>query len=324
VSGPHSSARAARVPLVSRSAPELFGHRLTDLPFTDTSKLRIGGIAYRRNRGRVELPRPPSHGVRGRGLGILALGRRQPQHHAAWVDSCAGARRTPAVGKPRCFNIARIPSPAFTYDKTHRLPPHLTQANTSKSNVLFSNSAQSTRGVLSFIRSFLAAASLQALASSAWGNLNDFAHLWLNYQIEHHLWPDLPMLKYPRGAAEGARAVREVWGALRAGERLDARAEDGGRGRGQDLHAEVRRGRGVASQAHLTPFQPLPVSAARVWLVYAPGRHRLSTRSSSGLSGSLSRKSRSSVSRISAALVRTRVSEGPPRWWIESWALRSA
>jgi fatty acid desaturase len=24
----------------------------------------------------------------------------------------------------------------------------------------------------------------------------DFAHLWLNYQIEHHVFPDLPMLKY--------------------------------------------------------------------------------------------------------------------------------
>ncbi|HEY0136975.1 MAG TPA: fatty acid desaturase [Nannocystis sp.] len=27
-------------------------------------------------------------------------------------------------------------------------------------------------------------------------NLVDFAHLWLNYQIEHHLFPDMPMLKY--------------------------------------------------------------------------------------------------------------------------------
>lgn len=24
----------------------------------------------------------------------------------------------------------------------------------------------------------------------------DFWHLWLNYQIEHHIWPDIPMLKY--------------------------------------------------------------------------------------------------------------------------------
>ena len=28
------------------------------------------------------------------------------------------------------------------------------------------------------------------------GDVGDFFHLWLNYQIEHHLWPDLPMLKY--------------------------------------------------------------------------------------------------------------------------------
>lgn len=27
-------------------------------------------------------------------------------------------------------------------------------------------------------------------------NRIDFAHLWLNYQIEHHIWPDIPMLKY--------------------------------------------------------------------------------------------------------------------------------
>lgn len=28
------------------------------------------------------------------------------------------------------------------------------------------------------------------------GDLNDFAHGWLNYQIEHHLFPDLPMRQY--------------------------------------------------------------------------------------------------------------------------------
>ena len=74
------------------------------------------------------------------------------------------------MGKPKCSSIARTPLPAFTYANTRRLPPHLAQANTSKSNVLFSNPAQSTRGVLSFICSFLAAASLPALASSAWGS----------------------------------------------------------------------------------------------------------------------------------------------------------
>ncbi|RYZ17629.1 MAG: hypothetical protein EOO70_01375 [Myxococcaceae bacterium] len=59
------------------------------------------------------------------------------------------------------------PGGPLTYAKTRRLPPHLTQANTSKSNVLLSNSTQSTRGVLSSIRSFLAAASSPALASCA-------------------------------------------------------------------------------------------------------------------------------------------------------------
>ncbi|WP_239014618.1 hypothetical protein [Archangium violaceum] len=48
-------------------------------------------------------------------------------------------------------------TPPFTYASTRRLPPHLTQTNTSKSNVLLRNPAQSTRGVVSFIRSFLAA-----------------------------------------------------------------------------------------------------------------------------------------------------------------------
>ncbi|MDO9236385.1 MAG: fatty acid desaturase [Aquabacterium sp.] len=28
------------------------------------------------------------------------------------------------------------------------------------------------------------------------GDFNDFMHGWLNYQIEHHLWPDLPMKQY--------------------------------------------------------------------------------------------------------------------------------
>ena len=28
------------------------------------------------------------------------------------------------------------------------------------------------------------------------GDVTDLAHMWLNYQIEHHLWPDLPLLRY--------------------------------------------------------------------------------------------------------------------------------
>merc|ERR1712070_258723 len=30
------------------------------------------------------------------------------------------------------------------------------------------------------------------------GDLNDFMHGWLNYQVEHHLWPQLSMLSYQR------------------------------------------------------------------------------------------------------------------------------
>ncbi len=30
------------------------------------------------------------------------------------------------------------------------------------------------------------------------GQVNDFLHGYLNYQIEHHLWPDLPMMAYAR------------------------------------------------------------------------------------------------------------------------------
>ncbi|WP_338865973.1 fatty acid desaturase family protein [Myxococcus stipitatus] len=43
------------------------------------------------------------------------------------------------------------------------------------------------------------------------GDLNDFAHLWLNYQIEHHIWPDLSMLKY-REVQPKVRALCEKYG----------------------------------------------------------------------------------------------------------------
>lgn len=43
------------------------------------------------------------------------------------------------------------------------------------------------------------------------GDLNDYAHLWLNYQIEHHLFPDIPMLKY-RAVQPKVRALCEKYG----------------------------------------------------------------------------------------------------------------
>ena len=54
--------------------------------------------------------------------------------------------------------------------------------------------------------------------------LGDYAHLWLNYQIEHHLFPDMPMLRYrqiqPRikalCAKHGIPYVQEsVWSRVR-------------------------------------------------------------------------------------------------------------
>jgi len=39
----------------------------------------------------------------------------------------------------------------------------------------------------------------------------DFWHGWLNYQIEHHVWPDLSMLQYQRGAPE-LKAICEKQG----------------------------------------------------------------------------------------------------------------
>lgn len=43
------------------------------------------------------------------------------------------------------------------------------------------------------------------------GDLNDYLHLWLNYQIEHHLFPDLSMLQYQRVQPK-VRALCEKYG----------------------------------------------------------------------------------------------------------------
>jgi hypothetical protein len=51
--------------------------------------------------------------------------------------------------------MARTPPACFTYAKTRRLPPHLSQTNTSKPNVLLNNPAQSTRVALSFSGSLI-------------------------------------------------------------------------------------------------------------------------------------------------------------------------
>lgn len=43
------------------------------------------------------------------------------------------------------------------------------------------------------------------------GDLNDFMHGWLNYQIEHHCWPELSMLAYRKGQPE-LKAICEKHG----------------------------------------------------------------------------------------------------------------
>ena len=43
------------------------------------------------------------------------------------------------------------------------------------------------------------------------GDVNDFFHGWLNYQIEHHCWPQLSMLSYQKAAPE-LRAICERHG----------------------------------------------------------------------------------------------------------------
>jgi len=42
-------------------------------------------------------------------------------------------------------------------------------------------------------------------------NANDYMHGWLNYQIEHHMWPDMSMLAYQK-AAPRVKAVCEKYG----------------------------------------------------------------------------------------------------------------
>jgi hypothetical protein len=73
--------------------------------------------------------------------------------------------------------MARTALGAVRYANTRRLPPHQAQVKTSNTNVLRSNRAQSTRGVLSFFGSLLTAAWGVTLAPSspAWGNVIPFA-----------------------------------------------------------------------------------------------------------------------------------------------------
>jgi fatty acid desaturase len=54
------------------------------------------------------------------------------------------------------------------------------------------------------------------------GDLLGFVQLWLNYQIEHHIWPDLPILKYQQ-VAPRVRALCAKYGVPYVQEGLLAR-----------------------------------------------------------------------------------------------------
>jgi len=41
--------------------------------------------------------------------------------------------------------------------------------------------------------------------------VNDFLHGWLNYQIEHHVWPSLSALSYQRAQPE-LKSICEKYG----------------------------------------------------------------------------------------------------------------
>jgi fatty acid desaturase len=54
------------------------------------------------------------------------------------------------------------------------------------------------------------------------GDLNDFLHGWLNYQIEHHLWPNMTMLQYSK-AQPRVEAICEEHGVPYVQESIFAR-----------------------------------------------------------------------------------------------------
>jgi len=72
------------------------------------------------------------------------------------------------------------------------------------------------------------------------GDWNDFWHGWLNYQIEHHVWPNLSALSYQRGQPE-----LKVGGGGGGGGGADGRTENEERARqGAGCAAERARARG--------------------------------------------------------------------------------
>jgi hypothetical protein len=168
--------------------------------------------------------------------GAALLGTRRPRwpprgrqqgRGRLWQRDCSRLNTTPAgvapglqpaqasrVGSARCCTMARTALGAVRYANTRRLPPQHAQVKTSTANVLLSNSAQSTRGVLSFFGSLLTpTAGFERRCVSGTG-LSDF-------QGHSEQWP----------GASGARE-KGAHGAVRPGMRW--RASWTGHGRHDD------------------------------------------------------------------------------------------
>jgi hypothetical protein len=133
------------------------------------------GRAVRQAGGQaVQLPLGPRllrlRSPQGRGRGLGPVGNCGPALNTprAAEARSAGARFAGRVGSSRCSKIARTPPGAVRDASTWRLPPHLTQANTSRANVLRSSPAWSSRGVRSFFGSSTFAAK-DGLSSSGSG-----------------------------------------------------------------------------------------------------------------------------------------------------------
>jgi fatty acid desaturase len=87
------------------------------------------------------------------------------------------------------------------------------------------------------------------------GDLRDFAHLWLNYQIEHHIWPDIPMRQY-QVMQPKVRALCEKYGIPYVQESVFSRVKkmlDVAVGKTSMLRGVRRDERQTAS--HAAPFE---------------------------------------------------------------------
>ncbi len=118
---------------------------------------------------------PPAYRKSRRERALALLGRVRASIHeraAAAFSHCPwpsrGSTRTPML-LPRAPPPGCLPASRWRFSRRPRPPSHEVRGRglaPSKSNVLLSHSAHSTRGLLSFLPSFLAAASSLALASS--------------------------------------------------------------------------------------------------------------------------------------------------------------